>query len=115
MVGIEQVGPGDVLAVNTSRPGFQFAAIFSRLVRLFERIAGMFDALRLHDLSHEIDHLWRWPTASGQLPGHVVCSSLAACLYGLAGWATPSRPDVRTCEPADWWVWSDRRQWEDGT
>jgi hypothetical protein len=37
----------------------------------------------------------------GQAPGHVVCSSYAAYLYELKGWAHPSKPD-RDTEPADW-------------
>jgi hypothetical protein len=47
------------------------------------------------------------------LPGHVVCSSLAAMLYDLpsVGWAHPDLGDERQCEPADWWSWSEARSW----
>ena len=70
------------------------------------------DALGLHDLSAAIDPLWRWPTDEHDLlPGHVVCSSLAAMLYERAGWAHPGPQAERTCTPADWWDWSDRKLW----
>lgn len=39
--------------------------------------------LDLSDLSAAIDPLWRWPSDHDLLPGHVVCSSLAAMLYDL--------------------------------
>ena len=71
------------------------------------------DALHVEDLSAVIDPLWRWPTSSNLLPGHVVCSSLAAMLYHLpaVGWAHPDLDDERQCEPADWWRWSEVRGW----
>lgn len=40
-------------------------------------------------------------TLDGTVPGHLVCSSYAAFLYGRAGWDHPAVPD-RDCEPADW-------------
>jgi hypothetical protein len=69
------------------------------------------------DLAKAIDPLWRWTSpqqqASGILPGHVVCSSLAAMLYTRAGWAEPTgKQDDRTCTPPQWWDWSDQKQWE---
>src|SRR5579859_2682464 len=70
------------------------------------------DAFHLHDLTKLIDPLWRWPTQHGVMPGHVVCSSLAAALYKIAGWAHPDLGNERQCEPADWWHWSRDRQWE---
>jgi hypothetical protein len=72
------------------------------------------EALHAVSLAGEIDHLWRWPTDHGLLPGHVVCSSLAAMLYGLpeVGWAHPDLGTERKCEPADWWDWSDRALWQ---
>lgn len=71
------------------------------------------DALHLHDLSADIDHLWRWPSDHNLLPGHVVCSSLVAMLYDLpdVGWAHPDLGSERTCEPADWWQWSQDSGW----
>lgn len=65
------------------------------------------------DLSAAIDHLWRWPSDKGLLPGHVVCSSLAAMLYSLpqVGWAHPGLGHERVCEPADWWAWNDQELW----
>lgn len=65
----------------------------------------------LHDLSEDIDWLWRWPTKTNLLPGHVVCSSIAARLYEVVGWAHPDMGTERVCEPADWWQWSDKQQW----
>ncbi len=71
------------------------------------------DALHVEDLSAMIDPLWRWPSNNNLLPGHVVCSSLAAMLYDLpaVGWAHPDLGTERTCEPADWWRWSEARSW----
>lgn len=72
------------------------------------------DALHAPDLSAAIDRLWRWPSDHNLLPGHVVCSSLAAMLYDLkaVGWAHPDMGRERVCEPADWWDWSDRELWK---
>lgn len=67
------------------------------------------------DLSADIDHLWRWPDPkTGLVPGHVVCSSLAAMLYDLpqVGWAHPDLGKERLCEPTDWWNWNDQEQWD---
>jgi len=71
------------------------------------------DALQVADLSAAIDPLWRWPANHNLLPGHVVCSSLAAMLYDLpsVGWAHPDLGAERRCEPADWWQWSQDRAW----
>jgi hypothetical protein len=70
-------------------------------------------ALGVEDLSAVIDPLWRWPSDHNLLPGHVVCSSLAAMLYDLpsVGWAHPDLGKERVCEPADWWRWSQARAW----
>ncbi len=69
--------------------------------------------LDLSDLSAAIDPLWRWPSDHDLLPGHVVCSSLAAMLYDLpqVGYAHPDLGQERTCQPADWWNWSDKQLW----
>lgn len=65
------------------------------------------------NLTETIDHLWRWPSKRGELPGHVVCSSLAAMLYTQVGWAEPSGDDPdRTVSPQDWWGWSDQQAWQ---
>lgn len=71
------------------------------------------DDIGLTDLSKVIDHLWRWPSKHNLLPGHVVCSSLAAMLYDLPdiAWAHPDLGHERVCEPADWWGWSDQQAW----
>jgi hypothetical protein len=72
------------------------------------------DAFQVHDLSKLIDPLWRWPSQHNLLPGHVVCSSLAAMLYDLPSvdWAHPDLGDERECEPADWWRWSHTQAWK---
>lgn len=41
-------------------------------------------------------------TIDGKVPGHVVCSSYAAFLYGLYGWVHPDVGSERDCEPGDW-------------
>ncbi len=71
------------------------------------------DALHAENLAAEIDHLYQWPSDHNLLPGHVVCSSLAAMLYGLpqVGWAHPDLGAERKCKPADWWDWADRQLW----
>jgi len=70
-------------------------------------------ALGAPDLSKLIDPLWRWPSDGNLLPGHVVCSSLAAMLYTRVGWAEPTGKDPdRQCTPPDWWDWSANREWE---
>lgn len=70
--------------------------------------------LHLANVAKLIDHLWRWPTTPGDLPAHVVCSSLAAILYEIVGWAHPEIGHERQCQPADWWDWNDRQLWTPG-
>lgn len=69
-------------------------------------------AIKVPDLAAAIDPLWRWPTGH-LLPGHVVCSSLAAMLYDLpdVGYAHPDLDAERTCTPADWWNWNRMKGW----
>jgi hypothetical protein len=69
------------------------------------------DAFDLHDLSELIDPLWRWPTEDNVLPGHVVCSSLAARLYEIVGWEHPDVGTERVCVPAQWWQWNNNKAW----
>jgi hypothetical protein len=70
------------------------------------------DALHLHDLAGLVNRLWAWPANRMLLPGHLVCSSLAANLYEIADWPHPSMDTERQCEPADWWRWNDRQMWK---
>jgi hypothetical protein len=70
------------------------------------------DTVHLYDFAEDLNPLWAWPDPEGgSLPGHVVCSSLASWLYESVGWAHPKEGADRTCEPADWWSWSDKKQW----
>jgi hypothetical protein len=70
------------------------------------------DAVGAADFGHLIDPLWRWPSKGGLLPGHVVCSSLAAMLYEYVGWAHPDLGRERVSTPPDWWAWSDSEAWK---
>ena len=70
------------------------------------------ECLHAPDLTAELESLYAWPTKSGLLPGHVVCSSLAAVLYDEVGWKHPDMGASRTCMPSDWWTWADEQQWE---
>jgi hypothetical protein len=56
-----------------------------------------------------MDRAWL-PDWHGTVPGHVVCSSLAAYAYGKAG--LPCPPGGRTCQPSDWSAWILTRAWE---
>jgi hypothetical protein len=62
------------------------------------------------NLAERIDPLWRWPSKDGQLPGAVVCSSLAAMLYDQVDWAHPPGAE-RNTHPGDWWKWNDAQAW----
>ena len=68
-------------------------------------------SLHLADLAGALNQLYRWPAEHGQVPGGLVCSSLAAWQYENAGWPHPDTGTERTCEPAGWWDWSDRHLW----
>ena len=70
--------------------------------------------LHAPDLAPLIERLWRWPSDKGLLPGHVVCSSLAAMLYDLpsVGWKHPDLGTERICMPADWSAWNTGRCWQ---
>lgn len=72
------------------------------------------EVLHVPDLSAELNRLWAWPANKNVLPGHVVCSSLAAMLYDLpaVNWAHPDLGTERVCMPGDWWMWSDNQQWK---
>lgn len=52
-----------------------------------------------------------WPQWTGQMPGHVVCSSSAAWGYEKAGLAAPKAGGGRFVEPADWDVFLTAQQW----
>ncbi len=108
-------GPGDVLAVWSG------ANPVDDMIRVDEALMGK-PAVANHVviITHR-DIRGRWIGIQGQpggvgmvdWPGHVVCSSLAAMLYGLpqVGWAHPDLGAERKCKPADWWDWADRQLW----
>ncbi len=56
-----------------------------------------------------LDTAWL-PSWNGTVPGHVVCSSLAAYAYARAGLPGPAAD--RTCQPGDWSAWILTRGWE---
>lgn len=63
-------------------------------------------AMALH-----LPRIWA-PDASGKVPGHVVCSSLAAWGYSQAGLATPATPAAwETVTPGDWRQFCEQRRW----
>ncbi len=49
---------------------------------------------------------------NGLVPGHVVCSSLAAYAYDKAGAKAPSPNDYRHVFPADWTAFIESRGWQ---
>ena len=57
-----------------------------------------------------LDTAWLPDFKTGQVPGHVVCSSLAAYAYSKSGLAHPPGND-RTIEPADWDTWITTQAW----
>lgn len=52
-----------------------------------------------------------WPQWTGQMPGHVVCSSSAAWGYEKAALLAPKAGGGRFVEPADWDVFLNARGW----
>jgi hypothetical protein len=61
------------------------------------------EALHLPDLWAE-----KWDS---HVPGHVVCSSLAAWAYAKAGLACPPYDDLPRTTPSDWDQWCITRAW----
>lgn len=63
------------------------------------------------EIALHLPRLWT-PDASGKVPGHVVCSSLAAWGYDQAGLPSPSPPAAwETVTPADWKTWCEQKHW----
>jgi hypothetical protein len=58
-----------------------------------------------------LDTAWL-PVWNGTVPGHVVCSSLAAYAYGKAG--LPGPAGGRQVQPADWDTFILTRAWDSG-
>lgn len=64
------------------------------------------------EIALHLPRLWA-PTASGKVPGAVVCSSLAAWGYDQVGLPSPAAPAAwETVTPADWRVFCEQRHWE---
>ena len=58
-----------------------------------------------------LPRLWA-PGNDGKVPGHVVCSSLAAWGYDEAGLPSPAPPAKwETVTPADWKTYCEQRHW----
>ena len=66
------------------------------------------DAIRALSLTQ----LWKPEPATGIVPAHVVCSSLAAWVYDRAGLAAPCPQDWRHCTPGAWSLFVEQRGWE---
>lgn len=109
-----------VAAMAASRPAFgteldTYLASCAKSIGVRYDWAGIAgdtaNALHLNDLAAALNRIYAWPAAHGQMPGEMVCSSLAAWQYENAGWPHPDLGAERSCEPADWWDWGDRRLW----
>ena len=57
-----------------------------------------------------LNGLWKSNVWGEKPPAHVVCSALAAWVYGDVGLAEPRKP-WRTCTPADWAEFVMARGW----
>lgn len=111
---------GQIAALAASRPAFStelvtfLASCAASLGVRYDWVGIAEDtaaALRLNVLREALNQVYKWPAGHGQMPGEMVCSSLAAWQYEHAEWPHPDPGSERTCEPAGWWDWSDRRLW----
>ena len=62
------------------------------------------------DAADDLGFDWSPSWGKGQVPGHVVCSSLACYAYDEAGLKRPPG-NARTDQPADWDEWIISRGW----
>ena len=63
------------------------------------------------EIALHLPRLWA-PDATGKVPGHVVCSSLAAWGYDQAGLPSPAAPALwETVTPADWKTFCEQKHW----
>jgi hypothetical protein len=104
-----QPRPGGQLAMST------FLASCAKSIGVGYDWAGIAEdaasTLHLRDLSDALNLIYAWPAAHGQMPGEMVCSSLAAWQYENAGWPHPDPGTERASTPADWWAWNDQHLW----
>jgi hypothetical protein len=72
--------------------------------------ADALDAFHADKVADELDKFWGWKDPSNPRirPAHVVCSSLAAWIYGELGLGRPAVTDEERCTPADWWTFNHR-------
>jgi hypothetical protein len=63
-------------------------------------------ALRLGWIAKALDTYWGWHDGTSLRPAHVVCSSLAAWVYGHLGLPGPKIGNAELCTPADWWAYN---------
>lgn len=61
-------------------------------------------------LAFGLKDVWK-ERVNGVLPGHVVCSSLAAYAYDRAGVPAPQPADYRHVFPADWSAFIEGERW----
>lgn len=78
------------------------------LGRAYDWAAIMTDALE----SLGIHNLWTQDWDGQGVPGHVVCSSFAAYLYGKAGMAHPGVKHERYVFPSDWAEFCIGQKWK---
>ena len=62
------------------------------------------------DAADDLGFDWSPAWGKGQVPGHVVCSSLACYAYDEAGLKRPPG-NARTDQPADWDEWIISKGW----
>jgi len=102
---------------NAAQPktGGQRAEVCLYAVKLlgvgYDWVGGIAEdaALALH-----VPQLWKPDPVTGQVPGHVVCSSLAAWVYARAGLASPKPGDWEHTTPGDWAMFTEQHGWEHG-
>jgi hypothetical protein len=106
-------GPRTVANVLQPKTQAQRAQVCALAVKLlgtpYDWLGGIaedaFNALGLGALWAEKD------PATGLVPGHVVCSSLAAWVYDRVGLGAPKPDDWRHVEPCDWSAYISGQGW----
>lgn len=63
-------------------------------------------------LAFGLRDIWQERSKNGTIPGHIVCSSLAAYAYDSAGVPAPVPTDYRHVFPADWSAFIEEQAWK---